>query len=220
MDTRLKEIKVLIWDFDGTFYDLRKIPHLQQDVREAEYKTIMAHTGWSREKTSDEFAKKYPEKVKSGTRVTAMLSEISISEVATESESYFDRTKYLQRDTQLISLFDELSHLDHYILANGTKNKIEEALSQLGIDHLIFKDLVTADIIGITKPSEKGFRYILEKTKLPPEVHLMIGDRELVDLVPAKKLGMKTCLVWSDQPRSEFADVILTSVYDVATLLE
>jgi FMN phosphatase YigB (HAD superfamily) len=58
----------------------------------------------------------------------------------------------------------------------------------------------------------------MEKTGLPPVAHLMIGDRERVDLVPAKKLGMKTCLVWAAEP-SMVADITLPTVYDLSQVL-
>ena len=58
----------------------------------------------------------------------------------------------------------------------------------------------------------------MKKTGLPAAAHIMIGDREAVDLAPAKMLGMKTCLVWSDSA-SLVADVTLKTVYEVATIL-
>ena len=78
--------------------------------------------------------------------------------------------------------------------------------------------MVTAETVGTVKPHPEGFRYILGKTGLPPEQHLMIGDREAVDLVPAKQLGMHTCLVWSEK-KSAVADITLATVYDVVRLL-
>ena len=52
MDKRFQNIKVLIWDFDGTFF----IPNqkLWDVVRQGEYRTIMNHTGWTMEKTVKE----------------------------------------------------------------------------------------------------------------------------------------------------------------------
>jgi FMN phosphatase YigB (HAD superfamily) len=45
----------------------------------------------------------------------------------------------------------------------------------------------------------------------------MIGDREAVDLVPAKAVGMHTCLVWSEI-KSTIADITLPDVYRVADI--
>lgn len=214
----MTNIKVLIWDFDGTLY--KPIPELWQEVREAEYQTVINHTGWSKEKTVEEFIKLHKVKYDSATEVTAVLSGITIAQAAVAMERYFDRRKYLTRDEKLIELFQKLKNFRHFTLANGMIARHQEALAVLGVPVATFEEMVTSETVGFTKPHEAGFRYILGKTGLPPAQHLMIGDREAIDLVPAKKLGMKTCLVWAD-PKGKFswADIVLSTVYDVYTML-
>ncbi len=209
-------VKVLIWDFDGTLY--KPIPELWLAVREAEYQTIMNHTGWPREKTVEEFTKLYKVRYVSATETAAVLSGVTIAQAAVEMEQYFDRRKYLKRDEKLIELFQKLKNFRHFTLANGMIARHKETLVMLGVPPETFEEMVTSETVRVTKPSEAGFRYILSKTKLPPADHLMIGDREAVDLAPAKKLGMKTCLVWSDTS-SVIADATLPTVYDVANIL-
>ena len=51
---------------------------------------------------------------------------------------------------------------------------------------------VTPDIIKIMKPSEKYFRYALKKLKLKPSEVVVIGDSLERDIIPAKKIGIKT----------------------------
>ncbi|MBI3577062.1 HAD family hydrolase [Candidatus Gottesmanbacteria bacterium] len=211
-----KDIRVLIWDFDGTFY--KPNPQLWLSVREAEYRTIINHTGWSHEKTVEEFAKVYKTMYPSATEASAVLSGITIAQAAIEMEEYFDRRDFVKPDEKLIALFDKLKSFRHFILANGVVARHKETLIALGLSPDIFEEMVTSETVGVTKPHEAGFRYILDKTKLPAGEHLMIGDRETVDLVPAKSLGMKTCLVWADTP-SVIADATLPTVYDIAKLL-
>jgi HAD superfamily hydrolase (TIGR01549 family) len=211
------DIRVLIWDFDGTLY--RPNVALWHDVREGEYKTIMKHTGWDRVKIMDEFGKLHKKKIASATQTVAYLCNISTAEAAIEMEEYFDRRKYLARDEKLIELFSKLKGFRHLTLANGVIQKHIEALAVLGLSPETFELMVTSEVVGETKPNERGYRYILTHTKLPAPEHLMIGDREAVDLIPAKKLGMKTCLVWSNE-KSTVADVTLPTVYDVPTILE
>ncbi|KKW01537.1 MAG: hypothetical protein UY36_C0020G0002 [Parcubacteria group bacterium GW2011_GWA1_49_11] len=55
MDNRFRNVTVLIWDFDGTLYAPN--PALWKEIREGEYRTIMAHTGWPREQAVAEFEK-------------------------------------------------------------------------------------------------------------------------------------------------------------------
>ena len=216
MNTAFRNIKVLIWDFDGTLY--KPNAELFAAVREAEYQAIMDHTGWSREKAIEEFHTLHKVTIQSATAVIAKLCHISIPQAAVASEKRFDRRDYVHHDPKLIDMFIQLKKFRHYILANGVKRYHIETLAALGVPPDTFEEIVTSETVGVTKPDDKGFRYIMKKTGLPPSAHLMIGDRELVDLAPAKKLGMHTCLVWSET-KSAFADVVLPTVYDVATVL-
>ncbi len=209
-------IKVLIWDIDGTLY--QSIPALSKDIFEADYKVIMVHNRWNREKTVEEFQKIYKITTPSSTKTAAILTGLPLIEVAVECEQYKDRTKYLKHDDKLVTLFGKLSGFTHYMLVNSIQEKTREALRVLGLSPDLFTEIVTSEIVGENKPSEKGFRYILEKTGMPPAQHMMIGDREAVDLIPAKNLGMYTCLVWSEKP-SAIADSTLQTVYDVDKLL-
>lgn len=211
-----QNVRVLIWDFDGTLY--RPNVDLFHKVREAEFQTIMDHTHWSREKTIEEFGKYYKTITPSATQTVAALSKISIAQAAIESEKYFDRVAYLHRDPRLVELFTKLKGFRHYILANGVSAMLKKVLPVLGIPVSTFKEIVTSEIVGVTKPDPKGFLYIMNKTGLPPAAHLMIGDREMVDIAPAKALGMHTCLVWSGT-KSTIADVTLPTVYDVSRMI-
>lgn len=216
MNPIFASIKILILDFDGTLY--KPNAELFHDVRESEYRAIMKHTGWNRERAIEEFQKLHKKTIQSATAVVAKLCNISIAQAAVESEKYFDRRNYLHRDLRLIKLFASLKRFRHFILANGVIAKQKETLQVLGIPVDTFEEFVTAETVGVTKPDPAGFLYIMKKTGLPPNAHLMIGDRELVDIVPAKKLGMHTCLVWSET-KSAIADVTVPRVYDVANLL-
>ena len=214
MDSKFARIRILIWDIDGTFYKM--IPEIKRQYREREIAVIMNHTGWLHEQANTAFYSLYPS-LKSGTQTAAKLSGITTKAAAIEAETYIDRTSYITRDIQLIDLFQKLNTFTHYLLVNGIRRKTVETLTHLGLKENQFQEIVTAEIVGETKPNPAGFTYIMQKTGSAPEEHLMIGDREEVDIVPAKKLGMKTCLVWSDT-KSQIADVTLSTVYEVASL--
>ncbi len=218
MSTRMQfhDIKVLIWDFDGTLYKPNR--DIWHDVREAEYKTIAQHTGWEREKVIAEFENVYKKITPSATEAVAYICKMKTKEAALEMEKYYDRREFLSEDSKLITLFKKLRSFRHFILANGVAHRIAETLAVLGIPKETFEAIVTSEIVGVNKPHEKGFRYILDQTKLPANQHLMIGDREAVDLAPAKALGMKTCLVWSET-KSVVADITVPTVYELERVL-
>lgn len=211
------DVKVLIWDFDGTFYDFRGVPELKREIHKGELQTIIDHTGWSRERTEAEY-RKIKQKLIGGTATAAKLSGISIAEAAIYGEQFIDRRKYLHRDERLIALFESLKKYTHYLLVNGIQKATTQALMVLGLSPGMFKEIVTSETVGVNKPDPKGYQYILGKTGLPAEKHVMIGDRESVDLAPARRLGMKTCLVWSEK-KSMIVDVTLSGVYQLTGLL-
>jgi len=209
-------IKVCVWDFDGTLY--QPSAALSRAIIEADYELIMRHTGWDKAKTMEEFHKIYKVSTPSSTETAAMLSGISVREAAIECELYKDRRPFLSHDQRLIDMFAVLSGFTHYFLVNGIVEKVKESLAVLGVSPDIFREIVTAEVVGVNKPQPDGFEYILRKTGLPPDAHLMIGDRVPVDLAPAKALGMKTCLVWSNE-KDTIADAVLPEVYGVASML-
>lgn len=212
----LSGIKVFIWDFDGTLY--KPNPALFDAVREAEYRVIIEHTGWSRDQATEAFAKLHKIVYPSATETVARIVGISTADAAIEMENYFDRRDFITRDERLIELFKKLKGHRHIILANGVIRRHKETLKVLGVPANTFELYVTSEVVGKTKPHPDGFQYVLNYTRLLPREHLMIGDRELVDLVPAKKLGMKTCLVWSEK-KSTIADVTIPTVYDITGVL-
>ena len=211
-----EKIKILIWDFDGTLYKPNE--SLFRAVRQAEYQTIIAHTGWSKEQAVEAFEKLYKKVYSSATETVARIVGISTADAAVEMENYFDRRDFLSRDELLIELFQKLKSYRHIILANGVIARHKETLKVLGVPPETFELYVTSEVVGKTKPNPEGFQYILDYTKLPPAAHLMIGDREAVDLAPARALGIKTCLVWSDTT-SEHADRTIPTVYDISDIL-
>lgn len=55
-----------------------------------------------------------------------------------------------------------------------------------------FKILITPEQTGTMKPSEKYYLKAMEKLNFKPEEIMAVGDSDERDLLPAKKLGIKT----------------------------
>ena len=102
----------------------------------------------------------------------------------------------IERQIEYLSQFYSLG-----IAANQVSNS-KKALK--GIDVLqYFKFLGISEDIGFEKPDTRFFTTILERTSVQPAEAIMIGDRIDFDILPAKKIGMKT--IWVNAKHKSYA---------------
>lgn len=91
------------------------------------------------------------------------------------------------------------------IIANQSKG-LSKRLELFGI--LNYFDLVIAsEELGVSKPNQLIFRNGLERTNCDPHECVMVGDRLDNDIIPAKKIGMKT--IWIRQGLAMYQDKLL-----------
>ncbi len=232
MGLKLSHIRVIIWDFDGTLFPLT--PEMTRAMEEEQYRTIMRLKGWDKDRAKAAFWKVYPKETLSGNAAVGIICGISTSQAAIENEMNYDRLAFLAHDPKLVALFEQLPSFRHFILGNGVAAKLREAAFALGIPDGTFEEIVTSEVSGANKPDPAGFLYIMKKTGCLPCEHLMVGDREVVDLAPAKAVGMHTCLVtWEgrvierrggvypelSRPGTSI-DVAIPTIYDLPAILK
>lgn len=216
-------VKVIIWDFDGTLYPQDK--EVSRVMEEKQYETIMRRMGWSRQKAKEEFWKVYPSRTTSGNAAVGLVCGMTTAEAAIENEIGFDRLQFFPKDHHLPDFFAALKQYRHFILGNGVRVNLQATIDGLRIPKGTFEEIVTSETVGANKPDPAGFLYIMEKTGLAPSQHLMVGDREVVDLAPAKKLGMQTCLVtwgegFAELPQTgKSVDITIPTPYDLPKIL-
>lgn len=208
----LRKIKVLIWDLDGTLYQSQK--DLLEAMHGAQVKILEEHKNLSFEQAS----LLLEESVKIHKGVTKSLSSLGCGDrvsIIKRIENLVNKAAFLKVDTRLQCIFRELSLFKHYLLSDTTHETIEKELSALGLSSSIFEHIVGVDDTKTTKPDLSFFKSALNYSNLSAGEHLSIGDRIQIDLMPAKQLGMKTCLVWGS---SNDVDISLPTVYDVVQL--
>ena len=88
----------------------------------------------------------------------------------------------------LMKLRDEGYHL--YIATNGTAVKQWDKLILLGVS-IFFEDVFVSETMGMQK-NVQFFKKALKHIKAKPEDCVMVGDKPTIDIIPPKKLGMKT----------------------------
>ena len=107
------------------------------------------------------------------------------------------------------------------IIANqeaGTQGRLEK----WGIRQF-FDVVVTSSEVKASKPDFRIFELALQQAVCKPNESVMIGDRLDNDIIPAKKLGMKT--VWVKQgftkyqPDSEMPDYTVDSIDELLNIL-
>jgi putative hydrolase of the HAD superfamily len=230
--SKVVKIKNIIWDVDGTLY--QSTTKLNNEIYEiyvdylAEHKPLL-----TREEVKDLFAKTY-KKIGTSTASMAYLTKKPIKIPGAYIEKHTTKIDLLNKDTELIKVFNQLVNdfnINNYICRNGTTNNTVLILKKLGLGLVKAKNcefgpfvkvVGVFDQLNTTKPNPEVYEYFINKLGLNPNNTLAIGDRPGVDLLPAKKLGMKTALVWQSKIPQEavsYVDYSLPTVYELTTLL-
>ncbi len=207
-----RDVEYLLWDVDGTLY--KSDPSLVREIRQQTYIRISKELAVDVEKAKESFSKWYH--AMGG--ATAAVTRMGLSrQLILDAVDAVDKTTYIRRDDRLRHMLeDSLSGYKHIIVTNTSRRGTLRTLEILGLKPGLFKALITADDVVHSKPDTEPFVKALNVTGAPPSTHLSIGDRESVDIVPAKKLGIRTALVWGE---SKSADCSLPSIYDLERIL-
>jgi len=208
----LRNVKHLLWDVDGTLY--KSQPDLLDAIQYEIYTRVATGLSTSYEEARSKFLAVYARL--GGATATAV--ELGLDRrLIQEAVDSVDKTKYLRPDPRLRDMFEvTLRNFTHIIVTNTSRKGTARTLEVLGLSPQIFQGIVTADDVLRSKPDVEPYVKALETTGCPAHEHISIGDREKVDILPAKRLGMKTILVWGT---SEVADASVPTVYDVPTVL-
>lgn len=81
---------------------------------------------------------------------------------------------------------------------------IEKLLPSLGLDQKLFTNILDAKMVKASKPALDGFYKIIELSKVPASEILYIGDDLHKDILPAKKVGLKTGLMWKESSEADY----------------
>lgn len=207
----IKDIKVLVWDLDGTLY--QRNPLINKVFKSTIYQEVGQALSLSVSQAKDVFSQRQ-KKIKG---LTLTLNSLGIDGYAfiKKVNEKISWKKVLSKDERLITMFQKLISFPHILLTDNFEKYSLEKISLLGLKKTVFQKMIFGMEIRITKPNPNLFRRALKLFNFPPSSFLMIGDSEDKDIIPAKKIGMKTCLVWA---KSKVADISLKTVYDIEKL--
>jgi HAD superfamily hydrolase (TIGR01549 family) len=212
MDQRFENIKIIAWDLDTTLY--KAIPELSLKFKEECIKEVAKAKNLTFKKAQKIF-EDYRARLGSST-LTLMTLKVGDANLIEEIQDRIGKVSYIKKDPKLAKMFAALSSFRHFLITNGKRKNALATLAALGLAPETFERIITLEEGGKPKPEPDPFKLLLKITGIPAASHLMIGDMEKVDIVPAKKLGMKTILVWGE---SKIADLSLPTVYDIVKVL-
>jgi HAD superfamily hydrolase (TIGR01549 family) len=222
-------IKALIFDVDGTLYEpipaLTEILHKYWIKRISDFKRIPPQE-------AETLFRNLKSQYKSSTRVIESLGIESTFEILTQAESYTANhiREYIKPDRKMLQLIKKLrARFPLYTLRNGSRAGTKFVLGKLGFENKRgarkgfgpFEDILPTGELGLTKPHPDVFKNALKILALHPNEVVMVGDRIDVDLIPAKKAGMKTVWIsWGrENPKAPEVDVVIDTIYDMEELL-
>jgi HAD superfamily hydrolase (TIGR01549 family) len=148
----------------------------------------------------------------------------TFSSLGIENERFFglidsvNPRRYLRPNKRLAELLFKLK--DRYMLAivtDTSRKTTERAVKAYGAKPQWFHTIICGDDVVETKPSQEAFQFLLKEVNCEAQHVIFIGDREQVDLAPAKKLGMKTVLV--KEGANSHADVTIGSLTEFLKLV-
>ncbi len=202
----LSNIKAMAWDLDGTLYpnNEKKSKIIEQKKIQAVQKKLNINQKKAK-KILDRLYKKY------------QSSTQSLNSLGIKGEDFFinlwhevDLAKFIKQDLQLNILLEQTSGLGikHTITTNSNNlDTIKLKLKYIGLDLSLFDLLLNSVEVGEHKPNPKIYQQLIEKICINPQNILVVGDRYQTDLVPAKKLKMKTCLVYKANDQADLSGV-------------
>lgn len=151
----------------------------------------------------------------------SVMKEIGVPRL--EMQEYIaqiDPSNFLEPDLKLNEILISLN--ERYklgIISNILKKTALRVLNALQIREDIFTYFVTVDNTVRSKPNPEPFLKAIELAECSPENCVYVADSLTKDIIPAKKVGMKTVWITNQEMKSEYADQTIGNIYEVGKAL-
>ncbi len=91
------------------------------------------------------------------------------------------------------------------LFTNASSARARTSLKIVEINPDWFTRFLSGDEVKERKPALEGYRLIIEKSGLPANKILYVGDRIQADIIPARTVGMQTALVWGESTEADYS---------------
>jgi putative hydrolase of the HAD superfamily len=192
-----RDITSIVFDLDGTLY---VCPQVGRDIEAAAEALVARRRGLTLDAGRElvrRARQRLAEDLDEAPTLTRTCLELGI-ELADLHEAFRQQIhpeRYLAPDPVLRALLESLGeHCDLYIYTNNNLSLARKILALLGVEKC-FAGLYTIEFSGSPKPDVEALQRVVADIGATPDTVLFVGDRDAVDLAPARRQGMATLLV-------------------------
>ncbi|GGE68600.1 HAD-IA family hydrolase [Priestia taiwanensis] len=171
----------ILWDFDGTIFDT--YPVFARIMKQVMEEDISEEYIYAQLKTS------FTHAVKHFNLADSHIQRI----IARTNETPADHFKPFKGVEDILKSANK-----NVIMTHSTRAEVMKILCYYGWEHY-FVEIVTIDDGFPRKPHVASYEYLHNKHT----IDLAIGDR-LIDIIPAKELGIKTCLFQNNEEGADY----------------
>ncbi|MCI8749627.1 HAD family hydrolase [Lachnospiraceae bacterium 48-42] len=195
----MKKYKVIVFDMDGTLYDLEDVISMNYQMQ-CDFLVI-------KQKISKKGAASllnsngiYPEIREDSKSCTEFFEQLGYDKAEWNSfrEEHFDENFISREKFAVNSVLEEFTK--NYILillTSNSKKNVYKILAHLDISVTNFREIICSDSnkIDMEFNKKKAFQYILDNYKVQPNEILSIGDRFMTDIQPLLMIGGSGILI-------------------------
>jgi 2-haloalkanoic acid dehalogenase type II len=152
-----------------------------------------------------------------------MLERLEISSESKLVDKLVRKATELER----VRLYEDVASTVHALKSRGIKTAVLTTVpswlfKQVLEDNDVKIDFIcTAKEAKAVKPNPQIYRTVLETLGVKPYEALMVGDTPEIDIIPPKKLGMKTALLCRTKKKTaKEADHTITSLRQLLKIVE
>jgi len=218
--------KLIILDLDGTLYSLKNGSFKKSGIYDAIIENTKQYIK-QKLRVDDEAADLIIKKI-----VKDFGDSISIG---LEKRYGFDRHTYFNyawdlpadkyisynRDINLRRILLKLKKkFKLAVLSDAPLIWINKVLKELLIKNIFNKEYLFSGEGDIRKEFNNAFQAIIKKIKIKPSRCVVFGDQLETDIMPAKKVGMKTVYIGNKKEALFIADYVIKSINDIEQALK